>query len=52
MTVHTTILGNRMFYINRTKNGFLNYNSVNEKTNRTFHYKNSLAYYKALKKAK
>ena len=52
MTIHTTTLGNRTFYINRTKKGSLNYNSVNEKTNRTFHYSSSLTYYKALRKAK
>ena len=52
MTIHTTTLGNRTFYINRTKKGSLNYNSVNEKTNRTFHYTSSLTYYKALRKAK
>lgn len=52
MTIHQTILGNRVFYINRTKKGVLNYNSLNEKTNRTFHYSTGLKYYKALKKAK
>ena len=52
MTIHTTELGNRTFYINRTKKGLLNYNSVNEKINKTFHYKTALKYYKALKKEK
>ena len=52
MTIHTTQLGNRTFYINRTNKGFLNYNSVNEKTNKTFHYETALKYYNALKKAK
>ncbi len=52
MTVHTTELGNRVFYINKTRKGFFNYNSVNEKTNKTFHYDNALKYYKALSKAK
>ena len=49
---HTTKIGNRLFYINKLKNGLLNYNSVNEKTNRTYHYKNAKLYYKALKRAK
>ena len=48
---HTTKLGNRVFYINKTIEG-CNYNSVNEKTNKTFHYENALKYYKALTKAK
>ena len=52
MTIHTTKLGNRTFYINRAKDGGLNYNSLNEKTNRTFHYDNALKYYKALRKSK
>ena len=52
MTIHTTTLGNRTFYINITKDGEFNYNSLNEKTNRTFHYKTALKYYLALKKAK
>jgi len=52
MTVHTTELGNRVFYINKTRKGVFNYNSVNEKTNKTFHYDNALKYYKALRKAK
>jgi hypothetical protein len=52
MTIHTTVLGNRTFYINRTKDGSLNYNSLNEKTNRTFHYDTGLVYYKALRKSK
>jgi hypothetical protein len=51
MTVHETFIGNRVFYINRTREGQLNYNSLNEKTNRTFHYDTGLKYYKALKKA-
>ena len=52
MTQHQTILGNRVFYINRTREGVLNYNSLNEKTNKTFHYSTALKYYKALRKAK
>ena len=52
MTIHTTVLGNRTFYINRTNCGSLNYNSLNEKTNRTFHYTTALSYYRALKKSK
>ena len=52
MTVHVTKLNNRTFYINKTIEGFFNYNSVNEKTNRTFHYSTPLKYYNALKKAK
>lgn len=52
MTIHETKLKNRTFYINRKKDGSLNYNSVNEKTNRTFHYETGFEYYKALKRAK
>ena len=52
MTIHETRLNNRIFYINRKRDGSLNYNSVNEKTNRTFHYKTGLKYYEALKRAK
>ena len=52
MTVHITEMGNRTFYINKTREGGFNYNSVNEKTNRTFHYSTPLKYYQALKKAK
>ena len=52
MTVHITQLGNSTFYINKTKDGSYNYNKVNEKTNKTFHYKTALKYYKALKKSK
>jgi hypothetical protein len=52
MTVHKTILGNRTFYINKTKEGTFNYNSVNEKTNKTFNYSTSMKYYIALRKAK
>ena len=51
MTVHETTIGNRTFYINKTREGSFNYNSVNEKTNKTFHYSNPLKYYKALKRA-
>jgi len=36
MTVHTTELGNRVFYINKTRKGVFNYNSVNEKQTRPF----------------
>jgi|TARA_R110002110_G_scaffold6152_6_gene30979 hypothetical protein len=50
MTIHTTTVKNRTFYINKTREGLLNYNSLNEKTNRTFHYKNALDYYIALRK--
>lgn len=49
---HTTKIGNRLFYINKLRDGSINYNSVNGKTNRTYHYKNVIAYYKAFKKAK
>ena len=52
MTIHTTIINNRVFYINKTKDNSINYNSVNEKTGRTFHYKNAKSYYIALTKAK
>ena len=52
MTVHETIIGNRTFYINKTREGSFNYNSVNEKTNRTFHYSTPLKYYEALKRFK
>lgn len=51
-TIHMTTLGNRVFYINRNIEGKLNYNSLNEKTNRTFHYETALKYYLALRKAK
>ena len=52
ITIHRTVLGDREFYINKTKDGSLNYNSLNEKTNRTFHYATGLLYYKALRKSK
>ena len=52
MTVHTTQLGNSTFYINKTREGIYNYNRVNEKINKTFHYDNAVKYYKALKAAK
>ena len=52
MTVHTTQLGNSTFYINKTESGDYNYNRVNEKTNKTFHYETPLKYYKALRKDK
>jgi len=52
MTIHTTELGDKTFYINQINKGVYNYNSVNKKTNRTFHYSNPLKYYKALSKAK
>jgi len=52
MTVHMTEIGGRVFYINETKNGSFNYNSYNEKTNKTFHYSTPVKYYRALKKAK
>ena len=52
MTIHKTILGNSIFYINRQRNGKLNYNKVNEKTNKTYNYKTALQYYKALRKLK
>ena len=45
-----TIIGNSIFYINE-KNGFYNFNRVNEKTNKTFHYKNENEYNKAIIKA-
>ena len=46
---HITTLANRTFYINKTSEGIYNYNSVNSKTNRTFHYTNPLNYYIALR---
>lgn len=49
---HKTKIGNRLFYINKLKDGSIHYNSVNGKTNRTYHYKNATLYYKALKRAK
>jgi len=49
---HRTRIGNRLFYINKLRDGSINYNSVNGKTNRTYHYKNATLYYKAFKKAK
>ena len=52
MTIHTTLLGSSTFYINKTEDGSYNYNRVNEKINKTFHYETALKYYKALKKAK
>ena len=52
MTVHTTQLGDSTFYINKTKDGSYNYNKVNEKINKTFHYETPLKYYKALRKCK
>ncbi len=51
MTVHITKIGNREFYINKTKKGTFNYNSLNEKTNKTFHYETPLKYYRALRVA-
>lgn len=51
MTLHTTTIGNRVFYINKTKKGTFNYNSLNEKTNKTFHYETPLNYYRALRAA-
>ena len=52
MTIHETIIGNRCFYINKTREGLFNYNSVNEKTLRTFHYDTPVKYYQALTRAK
>ena len=52
MTIHKTKLGDSTFYINKTREGLYNYNRVNEKINKTFHYETALKYYKALKKAK
>lgn len=52
MTIHKTKLGDSTFYINKTREGLYNYNRVNEKINKTFHYTTALKYYKALKKAK
>lgn len=49
MTLHQTVIANRTFYINKTREGIYNYNSVNSKTNRTFHYTNPLNYYIALR---
>ncbi len=51
MTIHNTKIGDRDFYINKTKEGSFNYNSLNEKTNKTFHYETPLKYYKALRVA-
>jgi len=50
MTVQSTKIGDRDFYINKTREGSYNYNSLNEKTNKTFHYTTPLKYYKALRK--
>ena len=52
MTVNKTEIGDRVFYINETKDGSFNYNSYSEKINKTFHYSSPLKYYKALKKSK
>ena len=49
---HKTKIGNRFFYINKLKDGSINYNSLTYKTQRTYQYKNILSYYKAFKKAK
>ena len=46
-----TTIGNSIFYVNE-KNGIYNFNRVNEKTNKTFHYKNENDYNKAIIKAK
>ena len=45
------VVGNSIFYIN-IKNEVYNFNRVNEKTNKTFHYKNENDYNKAITKAK
>ena len=49
---HKTKIENRVFYINKLKDGSINYNSFSYKTHRTYHYKNVIAYYKAFKRAK
>lgn len=54
ITIKTEIVGDSTFYINEVINkGVLsyNFNRVNEKTNRTYHYKNESDYNKAIKKA-
>ena len=51
MTIHTTTIGNSIFYINRTKEGAQNYNRVID-NGRTFTYQSGVKYYKALQRAK
>ena len=54
MTIKTDVVGNSTFYINRVRNEYglsFNYNMVNEKINRTFHYKDEGDYIKAIKRA-
>ena len=54
ITIKSEVIGDSTFYINETFNkgilGF-NFNRVNEKTNRTYHYKNERDYNKAIKRA-
>ena len=55
ITIETTVIGNSTFYINEViNNGILsyNFNRVNEKINRTYHYKNESDYRKSIKRAK
>lgn len=55
ITIKTETVGNSIFYINEVVNkGVLsyNFNRVNEKINRTYHYKNESDYNKAIKRAK
>ena len=55
MTIKKDVVGNSTFYINRVikDNGLsFNFNRVNEKINRTYHYNNESEYNKAVKRAK
>lgn len=55
ITIKTEVVGNSTFYINETINNntlSFNFNRFNEKTNRTYHYKNESDYNKAIKRAK
>jgi hypothetical protein len=52
MTIKTEVIGNSTFYINKTKDGNYNYNRVNEVINKTFNYKSSEDYERAIKRAK
>ena len=54
-TIQTEVLGNSIFYINEVINkGVLtyNFNRFNEKTNRTYHYKNEIDYNKSIRLSK
>jgi len=50
-TIKNEVIGSSIFYINK-KNGVYNFNRVNEKTNKTYHYKNEKEYKKAITRAK